>query len=152
MTTQFKTESDFLQAFQIRHEYSRLLLELSKEQQKCIDESDTTKLLEVLSQKQRVVDEYVNMRNQQPNLAKDWKAVRNSFDQQSRQKCDHFLEQAEAMFLQLMTSEKECTQQLTEQKNKTEQQLRTVTAGVAAHHSYHDEQVVNAPKHLDINH
>lgn len=152
MTTQFKTESEFLQAFQHRHEYSRALLELSNDQQRCIDESDTTMLLEVLTQKQRVIDEYINLRNQQPNLAADWKSIRNSVSLEIRLKCDHYLEQAEAMFLKLMESEKQCTQQLSEQKNKTEQQLRTVTAGAAAHHSYHDEEVTNAPRHLDINH
>ena len=151
MTSRLQSETDYLAAFQKRHEYCRVLLELSCEQKTCIEQTNTTELLEVLNRKQRILDEYQKLRDDQPQLAEHWKSVRDSFSPQTRTVCDSFLEETESMFYQLLDNEKHCTEELTEQKTNTEAQLRRVTAGAAAHHSYQDDNLNTSPQHLDIN-
>ena len=141
----------FQKAFQKRHECCRALLELSYEQHDCITNNDTTRLLEVLASKQRILTVYQDLREQHPHLADQWKQCRHAVPQEIQLECDQMLEQSEALLGELIDHEQRCSEKLTASKLETERQLRMVTAGAAAHNSYQEEHFSTQPQHLDIN-
>ncbi len=127
---------EFRALFQRRHEYARMLLELSTRQQQLIETAEFSSLIELLLRKQTVLDELQAISQTDPPLLEQWKDKRDSISQTERQECDHWLSLSEQVLSELMDLEQRCTSQLQHKRDTTQTQLEAVSGTIHLQDAY----------------
>ena len=136
-----KGGEEFRSLFQRRHEYARLLLELSNKQQTLIDEGEFSDLIELLLRKQTVLDELQAISQTDPPLLEQWKEKRDSLSGTHRQQCEQWLAQSEEVLAELMDLEQRCTSQLQHKRQATQSQLEAVSSTIHLQDAYHHRPI-----------
>ncbi len=122
--------------FQRRHEYARLLLELSNKQQRLIEEGEYSGLIELLLRKQTVLDELQAISQTDPPLLEQWMKKRDSLSGVHRQECEQWLAQSEKILAELMDLEQRCTSQLQQKRETTESELEAIASTIHLQDAY----------------
>lgn len=151
MTTSL--EVDYLQLFNTRREYFRLLLNLSRKQASCIHGEQYSELLEILGQKQRILGSLDELSRTRQRQIHEWTTARDQLDPTMRSACEEVLAECESLLADLLSEESTSTTHLTTRRDRTRQQLQAVSQGTHAHAAYHDAEspAASSPLRLDIN-
>ncbi len=132
------TGPELRQRFQQKFEYSRVLLEFSEQQQTLIESGDYSELMNVLQQKQLLIEALQQVSQTDPPLAWQWKTRKEQLPPSLRQECEYWLLQSEQLLEQVMQQENNCTQQMQQQHQQTQQQLATASINLDVHDAYQD--------------
>ncbi|MBL4883547.1 MAG: hypothetical protein JKY95_03290 [Planctomycetaceae bacterium] len=133
------TGDDFRSLFQRRHEYSRLLLELSTKQQELIGQGQYNELIELLLKKQTILDALQSLSGTDPPLLEQWKENRETISVALRRECEHWLSLSEQVLAELMDLEQTCTSQLQQKRDATQSQLEAVSNTIHVQDAYSQE-------------
>jgi len=140
MTENMLTLKELRQLLQHRHEYSRVLLTLADAQSELIDQGEYSGLIELLVQKQTVLDAFHQSSQLSPSLREQWHAVRDQLEAGPRQECERWIAETEANLERLIASEQTSTEQMQVKRDQTRDQLQLVSAGLAAQDAYTDQE------------
>ncbi len=125
MTTEIQT-GELLRVLKSRREYCRAMMQLAEEQQVLIDQNRTAELLQVIAQKQRVIDGLTEMGAAFGGLAGYWRQIRDGLSSELRVECDTILAESEVLLAAALEREAQGTRQLTQRRDETQRQLRKV--------------------------
>lgn len=136
------------QRIQQKHEYSRVLLELSGRQQELVESQEYDALITLLQQKQAVLEALHHVSGGNLSLATTWQQQRSQLPEPVRQTCEKWLEQTESFLTAAMQIEQFCTDQMQERRDETQSQLAAVSGSLVVHDAYNDLPVSN---YFDMN-
>jgi hypothetical protein len=132
------TLEEIRDVLQHRRKYCRDLLELSLRQHQFIDASDYTQLMSTLAQKQRILGRLDEVKRRYPELTRQWASLRETGLPSLRTDCESLIADTEAILAELLESEKQGTDRLTERREATRRQLEAVAQGVHVNQVYAD--------------
>lgn len=139
-----------LKLFRTRFEYCRSLWELSSQQEAAIQAEDYDLLLELLGQKQQILNAFSRVHAACPNLWEIWDFERDRMSESIRADCQRALQATRDVMRQLKINDDTSTQHLVERRDKLEQEIQTVSAGSNAMKAYAYEELTPTT-HLDCN-
>ena len=125
MTTSIQTD-ELLRVLKSRREYCRAMMQLADEQQTLIETNRTSELLQLIAQKQRVIDGLTQLGQAFGGLAVYWKQIRDGLPAGVRAECDAILAESEVLLAAALEREAQGTRQLTQRRDQTQQQLRKI--------------------------
>ncbi len=125
MTPGIQTE-ELLRVLKSRREYCRAMTQLADEQQTLINENRTSQLLQLIAQKQRVIDGLAELWQAFGGLAAYWKQIRDGLAAELRAECDAILAESEVLLAAALEREAQGTRQLTQRRDETQLQLRKI--------------------------
>ncbi len=125
MTTENQT-AELLRVLKTRREYCRAMTQLAEQQQTLVEQYRTSELIQLIAQKQRVIEGLSKLGASFGGLSEFWKQIRDTLPADIRAECDAILAESEVLLAQALEQEAQSTQQLTHHRDKTQQQLRQV--------------------------
>ncbi|MBI1311860.1 hypothetical protein GC176_11255 [bacterium] len=131
MTTVNST-AELLQVLKTRREYCRAMTQLAGQQQTLIDQNQMPELLQLIAQKQRVIDGLTELGASFGGLANYWKQIRDTFTPELRIECEAILAESEVLLAAALEREAHGTRQLTQRRDQTQQQLRQIGQTIEA--------------------
>ena len=93
---------NFVRIFAAHRECCSRLLELSRNQDRLINEDDYTQLLVVLGKKQKVLNQMEEYAKHRPRIQALWKMQRDELDSETRQQCEDLLTGTESDLAELV--------------------------------------------------
>lgn len=123
---------ELLRVLKSRREYCRAMTQLADEQQTLIDGNRTPELLQLIAQKQRVIDGLTELGAAFGGLAAYWKSVRDSLTDDIRAECESILAESEVLLAAALEREAQGTKQLAQRRDQTQQQLRKIGQTIEA--------------------
>ena len=121
-----KQQPGLLDALQRRREYCRAMLELSRRQSKLIDNGDYTELLQLIAQKQRVLEHLAESGQMFGGIVNYWKSIRERLDADLRTRCQSAIDESESLLAESMTLEKQGTTLLSQRRDETQGRLKEI--------------------------
>lgn len=119
-------QPDLLDVLQRRREYCRAMLELSRRQTELIHDGNFTELLQLIAQKQRVLEELAALGRSFGGIVDFWKSVRDRLAADVRSKCQSAIDDAESLLAESMALEKQGTTVLTQRRDETQGRLKEI--------------------------
>jgi hypothetical protein len=132
------TLEEIRDVLQHRRKHCRDLLDLSRRQNQFIDTSDYSQLMATLAQKQRILGRLDEVKRRYPELSRQWTTLRDSGLPAVRTDCESLIADTEAILAELVETEKQGTEQLSERREATRRQLAAVSQGVHVNQVYAD--------------
>jgi cell division FtsZ-interacting protein ZapD len=126
----------FLAAFRLRQACCRALLDLSKRQAALIAQHDYAELLDILKSKQALLDHLGQMAREQATLQTEWSIERGRIPSADRERCDAVLSETESLLANLIAEEQSSSTLLVSQRNATQRELLSLSAGIQAQQAY----------------
>lgn len=145
------TLEEIRDVLQHRRKHCRDLLELSRRQHQFIEAGDYTQLMSTLALKQRILGRLDEVKRRYPELSRQWTSLRESGLPGVRQDCESLIAETETILADLLASEKEGTDQLTERREATRRQLEAVSQGVHINQVYADTTPILNHRFLNTN-
>lgn len=137
----------FLQAFRTRTACCRALIELSQRQAALISSNDYAALIDLLQQKQCLIDELIGP----PDAPwKTWPSHRDTVSPPLRAECAAALAEAEHCLQMLLAEEKDHTELLRTKRTTTEHELALVNHSHQTYTAYHPADGRLSPSQLDV--
>jgi hypothetical protein len=121
-----RQQPDLLDVLQRRREYCRAMLELSRRQVELIDDGNFTELLQLIAQKQRVLDHLAELGRSFGGIVDFWKSVRDRLAAEVRSRCQAAIDDAEALLAESMDLEKQGTAVLSQRRDETQGLLKEI--------------------------
>lgn len=118
---------EFLTALKTRREYCRSLVELARHQDELIRGNEYPDLLQVLSQKQRVIELMHEVSQPFGNVAVYWRRIREGLQPSLRTACEDAINAAEALLAEALAIERTSTDLLIERRNAAQRELRDLS-------------------------
>ncbi len=118
--------NDYYAAFCWRRECCRALLELSQWQAQLIAAENYAELVELLQQKQHLVNELVGPPEA---LWRSWRSARTTLDSALRERCETVLDETDRLLKQVLQEEAAGTARLSSQQAKTADALAVLREG-----------------------
>lgn len=143
-------DMDYRTLFRDRRDLCRELLDLSRRQERLIEQDDYSSLLTVLSSKQRLLGRLDEIKCRHPDLLARWRAERDFLDPQFRVECEGWLAEAEASVAALIEEEQHSAEALTIRRDAARRQLEAIAQGSRVHHAYRDNLAPVTHRHLDV--
>jgi hypothetical protein len=125
MTAEIQTD-ELLRVLKSRREYCRAMMQFADEQQTLIDQNRTAELLQLIAQKQRVINGLTEMAAAFGGLAAYWKQIRGGLGAGLRAECDAILAESEVLLAAALEREAQGTRQLAIRRDETQRQLQKV--------------------------
>jgi hypothetical protein len=119
-------QPDLLDVLQRRREYCRAMLELSRQQSDLIMLGNFTELLQLIAQKQRVLEHLAELGREFGGIVDFWKSVRDQLATDLRTQCQSAIDEAEALLAESMTLEKQGTAVLSQRRDETQGRLKEI--------------------------
>ncbi|WP_339732167.1 hypothetical protein [uncultured Gimesia sp.] len=141
---------DYPKLFSVRLDYSKALLKLSFQQQDLINQDDYSGLLDVLSKKQRLLEQLDQYKKQLPALWEKWKSDRDQMSAETRETCEQILSESEAVLAKLLHNEDTSTQCMVDRRDRTKQQILSLNQGEKVGEAYRDSLAPVTHRHLNI--
>jgi hypothetical protein len=133
-----------------RLEYCRALRALSVRQMELIESEDDAAILQVLSQKQQLLEEF-SRAPQQTQFRQQWRASRDALTPDLRSDCERMLAECEAVLDDVLQREQAGADRLAARRDNSQQQLQMITHGAQAHGAYRDCLAPATHRFLDVN-
>ncbi len=124
--TDSRKQPDLLDVLQRRREYCRAMLELSRRQIGLIDDGNFTELLQLIAQKQRVLEHLAELGRSFGGIVDFWKTVRDRLAGDVRSRCQAALDDAESFLSESVALEKQGTAVLSQRRNETQGRLKEI--------------------------
>ncbi len=124
--TDSKPQPDLLDVLQRRREYCRAMLELSRRQAGLIDDGNFAELLQLIAQKQRVLEHLAEQGRAFGGIVDFWKSVRDRLVADVRSKCQAAIDEAESLLAESMVLEKQGTAMLSQRRDETQGRLKEI--------------------------
>lgn len=144
------TRPDYATAFAERRTFCRRLLNLSREQQRLIDEGDYDRLIRVLNEKQSVLDSLTSIHRELFSPVDRWRADREQLPPAERTQCETLLKECELLLAELIGQEQTATRSLTERRDQTRDELQQLGSGARIHSNYRAAAAPAAGQRLDV--
>lgn len=141
---------DILEILNRRRKHCRDLLNLSRQQNGVIHNSDYSQLMTILAQKQRVLGRLDEIKRRHPDLGRQWTALRESAPLTLRRDCESVIAETETILAELLQTEKNGADQLVERRDATRRQLESISQGVHVNEVYRDSVGCASHRFLDI--
>lgn len=119
-------QPDLLDVLQRRREYCRAMLELSRRQVGLIDDGNFTELLQLIAQKQRVLEHLGELGRSFGGIVDFWKSVRDRLTGDVRSRCQAAIDEAETLLSEAMALEKQGTAVLSQRRDETQGRLKEI--------------------------
>lgn len=119
-------QPDLLDVLQRRREYCRAMLELSRRQTDLINDGNFTELLQLIAQKQRVLEHLSELGRTFGGIVNFWKSVRSRLATDLRVQCQSAIDDAESLLAESMTLEKQGTAMLSQRRDETQGRLKEI--------------------------
>lgn len=145
------TLHDILQVLKQRRTHCRDLLVLSRRQNSMIDASDYSSLLGILGQKQRALARLDELKRQYPELSRQWKTLRETGPDGPRHECQAVISETEAILAELVETEKNGADELSQRRDATRKQLESIAIGVHVNETYLENIAPFSHRFLDLN-
>ena len=142
--------SDFVRIFRTRRECSAALLEQSRRQRTLIRSENYEQLLEVLGEKQALLNRLGAIGNQHPDLIAQWRRYREAAGEETRQTCEQLLAEAETMLAELLNEETASTDELIVRRDSTQRDLHDLAQSGRVHEAYRSALAPATHRHLDV--
>lgn len=142
--------AEFLKAFRARREYCRAVLELSRQQAALISRDDYAELLEVLSQKQKILNHMEEHQRQSALAWSHWQQERSQLSREQRQACDDVLAEIETLLAELLQQEQDSTDLLTSRRETTRRELLAVSETGHVHEAYRESVATTTHRRLNV--
>lgn len=124
--TDSKSQPELLDILQRRREYCRAMLELSRRQADLIHDGNFTELLQLIAQKQRVLEHLAELGREFGGIVDFWKSVRDRLSSDMRARCQAAIDEAESLLAESMTLEKQGTAVLSQRRDETQGRLKEI--------------------------
>ena len=124
--TDSKHQTDLLDVLQRRREYCRAMLELSRRQAGLIDDENFAELLQLIVQKQRVLEHLAELGQTFGGIVDFWKSARDRLAADTRSKCQAAIDDAESLLAESMALEKQGTEALSQRRDETQDRLKEI--------------------------
>jgi hypothetical protein len=124
--TDSKPQPELLDVLQRRREYCRAMLELSRRQAALIDDGNFSELLQLIAQKQRVLEHLAELGRTFGGIVDFWKSVRDRLATDARSKCQAAIDDAESLLAESMALEKQGTETLSQRRDETQGRLKEI--------------------------
>lgn len=121
-----KQQPDLLDVLQRRREFCRAMLELSRRQVGLIDDGNFTELLQLIAQKQRVLEHLAELGRSFGGIVDFWKSVRDRLSSDVRSRCQAAIDDAETLLAESMELEKQGTAVLSQRRDETQGRLKEI--------------------------
>lgn len=121
-----KQQPDLLDVLQRRREYCRAMLELSRRQIDLINEGNFAELLQLIAQKQRVLEHLSELGQTFGGIVNFWKSERDRLATELRARCQQAIDDAESLLAESMSLEKQGTAVLSQRRNETQGRLKEI--------------------------
>lgn len=119
-------QPQLLEVLQRRREYCRAMLELSRRQSELIGAGNFTELLQLIAQKQRVLEQLSELGQMFGGIVGYWKSVRGSLATDLRVQCQLAIDDSESLLAESMTLEKQGTAMLSQRRDETQGRLKEI--------------------------
>jgi hypothetical protein len=145
------TLNDILDVLKHRRTHCRELLDLSRRQNRVIDMSDYSSLLGILGQKQRILGRLDELKRRYPDLGRQWASLRETGQPDVRRDCEAIISETEAILAELVQTEKDGAEELSQRRDATRKQLESIAQGVHINETYRDNIAPFSHRFLDLN-
>jgi hypothetical protein len=145
------TLNDILEILKRRRTHCRELLDLSRRQNRIIEASDYTSLLNILGQKQRILGRLDALKRRHPDLRSQWETLRDAGPPAVRRECEEVIAAIEAILAELTQTEKDGAEELIQRREATRRQLESIAQGVHVNETYRDNIAPLSHRFLDTN-
>ena len=102
------------------------MLELSRQQAGLIDDGKFAELLQLIAQKQRVLEHLAELGRTFGGIVDFWKSVRDRLATDLRSKCKAAIDDAESLLAESMALEKHGTAVLSQRRDETQGRLKEI--------------------------
>jgi hypothetical protein len=143
--------NEILKVLKERRTHCRELLDLSRRQSRIIEANDYTSLLNILGQKQRLLGRLDDLKRRHPELGRQWETLRDAGPEPIRRECDEVISEIEAILAELMQTEKDGADELSQRRDATRRQLESIAQGIHINETYRDNVAPYSHRFLDIN-
>ncbi|WP_419192506.1 flagellar export chaperone FlgN [Kolteria novifilia] len=126
------------------------LLDLSRRQRSIIESGDVDALMNVLQEKQRVLNRVTSIEKKLRPYKENWPRLKQGFDENDRQVVSEALRTVEELLAELIASEKESEDLLRGQRDEVRQELVSSVHGGKVHQAYTGQQGGEEARFLDI--
>lgn len=141
---------EYLAAFRERRAVCAALLELSRAQAECIRKDDFTELLDLLQQKQQLLDDVARAARDQGLAWSSWSDQRDRLRAADRSECERELALVENLLAELLREEQAGAQLLTTRQVVTQRELAAVNQEVRVREAYDGSTVGGGARHFSI--
>ena len=141
---------DFPAIFKTRLEYCRALQSLSIRQMELIQANDYSAMLQVLSQKQQLLERFDSLNQRHPELWQLWQNTREELEPEWRSDCEQMLAESESILDDVLQRDNDGTELLSERRDQTQRQLQSIASGSQVHTAYRDSLAPVTHRHLDV--
>lgn len=117
---------ELLAVLQRRREYCRAMLELSQRQSNLIDQGNFSELLQLIAQKQRVLDHLSELSQMFGGIVTFWKSVRDQLGSDLRAQCQQIIDESERILAASMNLEQQGTAVLSQRRDETQIRLKEI--------------------------
>jgi hypothetical protein len=145
------TLNDILEVLQHRRTHCRELLDLSRRQNRVIEASDYSSLLGILGHKQRILGRLDEVKRRYPELGRQWATLRETGQPGIRRLCEDIISETEAILAELVQTEKDGAEELSQRRDATRKQLESIAQGVHINETYRDNIAPFSHRFLDLN-
>ena len=121
-----KSQPDLLDVLQRRREFCRAMLELSRRQSELIEDGKFSELLQLIAQKQRVLEHLAELGRSFGGIVDFWKSVRDRLAADVRSRCQAAIDEAESLLAESMALEKQGTAALSQRRDETRGRLKEI--------------------------
>jgi benzoyl-CoA reductase/2-hydroxyglutaryl-CoA dehydratase subunit BcrC/BadD/HgdB len=143
--------NDIFNVLKERRTHCRELLDLSRRQNRVIDANDYSTLLNILGHKQRLLGRLDELKRRHPELGQQWQILREAGPATLRRECDEVISEIEAILAELMQTEKDGADELSQRRDATRRQLESIAQGIHINETYRDNVAPYSHRFLDIN-
>lgn len=119
-------QPELLDVLQCRREFCRAMLELSRRQSELIEDGKFSELLQLIAQKQRVLEHLAELGRSFGGIVDFWKSVRDRLAADVRSRCQAAIDEAESLLTESMTLEKQGTAALSQRRDETQGRLKEI--------------------------
>lgn len=122
MTTD-NSQPDLLSVLRRRREFARAMLELSRKQRELISQRQFSELVQLIAQKQQVLEHLTELGQAFGGIVAHWKSVRDQMDSALRAEHQQVIDETEALLAQIMEIEQQGTTELAQHRDETRKKL-----------------------------
>jgi len=143
-------QPDLLSVLRRRRELARAMLHLATRQQELISQQQFSELLQLIAQKQRVLEQLTELGQSFGGIVEHWRSVRDRLPQELRQQCQEAIDDSEHLLAQIMDLEQQGTAVMTRHRDETQKRLQEAGHAVEARSASGTSLQTPQPAFLDV--
>ena len=133
-------QPDFLKFFAYRLAYTRGLVDLMQMQESAIQDNDISKLMEILSHKQSILNEIELQQQEFPQWQNSWEEQRAFISIQTRTQCERLFHEIQKLLGELLIQEQSNIEQLAVQRDDVLGQLDALSSSLKQQGAYQQKE------------